>query len=85
MENISLPSIEEAGNIFLKARRLLPNTPIILGCERGFGRYKAKLDITALKAGFNGIAYPSDGIVTKAEKIGLRPRFSGACCAMGFK
>jgi len=85
MENIALPSIEEAGNIFLEARRLLPDTPIILGCERGFGRYKTELDIAALKAGFNGIAYPSEGIVTTAEKMGLRPRFSGACCAMGFR
>ena len=67
MENISLPSIEEVSNIFQQARRLLPDTPIILGCERGFGRYKAELDITALKSGFNGIAYPSEGVVEMAR------------------
>lgn len=85
MENVSLPTTEEAGNIFLKARRLLPETPIILGCERGFGRYKAELDIAALKAGFNGIAYPSEGIIEMAKGFGLKPHFSSACCAMGLR
>ncbi|MFZ3065803.1 MAG: radical SAM protein [Nitrospirota bacterium] len=85
MENISLPSIEEVSNIFQQARRLLPDTPIILGCERGFGRYKAELDITALKSGFNGIAYPSEGVVEMARELGLRSQFSFSCCAMGLK
>lgn len=85
MENISLPSIEQAGNIFLMARSLLPEIPIILGCERGFGRYKAELDIAAIKAGFNGIAYPSEGIVEMAREMGLKPQFSFSCCAMGLR
>lgn len=85
MENISLPSIEEVSNIFQQARRLLPDTPIILGCERGFGRYKAELDISAIKAGFNGIAYPSEGIVEMARGLGLKPQFSFLCCAMGLR
>lgn len=85
MENISLPSIEQAGNIFLMARSILPETPIILGCERGFGRYKTELDIAAIKAGFNGIAFPSEGIVEMARGLGLKPQFSFSCCAMGLK
>lgn len=85
MENISLPSIEQAGNIFLMARSILPETPIILGCERGFGRYKTELDIAAIKAGFNGIAFPSEGIVKMARGLGLNPQFSFLCCAMGLR
>lgn len=70
--------------VFLEARLLLPRTGIMLGCERPGGRHKERTDILALEAGLNGIAFPADGVVTRARELGLEPRFSTTCCAVPF-
>lgn len=83
MENAAPPSPQEMGEIFLRARMLMPRTPIFLGCERPAGDHKAATDKLALEAGLNGIAYPAEGTVALAKKMGLQPVFSELCCAIG--
>jgi len=79
MEDVRAPSPEDMAKIFMFARVSFPNTPILLGCERSFDAETEKL---AIKAGLNGIAYPSDGIVSFAKSLGLTPRFSEFCCSL---
>jgi hypothetical protein len=76
------PNAEEMGKIFKYTRKLFPSIPILLGCQRPVGEDKLKTDILALQSGLNGIAYPAEGIVTLAKKIGLKPQFSQMCCSL---
>jgi uncharacterized radical SAM superfamily protein len=71
--------------LFVEARIAFPDTPVLLGCARPEGREKRGIDEAALEAGFNGIAFPADGIVAAAERLGLRPVFSSDCCALIFR
>ncbi len=79
------PSPMEMGEIFLAARELLPKTPILLGCERPWGEHKEATDAMALQAGLNGIAYPAEGTIALAKKMGLKPKISEMCCALLFE
>jgi hypothetical protein len=76
------PSPDEIKEIFKRARRMLPSTPIYLGCMRPVMQ-KTEIDTLAIKSGFNGIAYPQDGIVNFSKRLGLTPRFSEYCCSIG--
>ncbi|MHB0867551.1 MAG: radical SAM protein [Thermoleophilia bacterium] len=82
MASATPPSPEAMGEIFLAARELMPTVPIMLGCERPPGEHKLLTDRLALKAGLNGIAYPAEGIITLARRMGLTPQLSELCCAM---
>lgn len=73
---------EEMGEVFQQARRLFPTTPVLLGCMRPPGEHKFQTDTLALKAGLDGIAYPSEGIVSMARQMGLEPQFSEMCCSL---
>lgn len=82
MENVKAPSPEKVREIFLFARQTFPQIPILLGCARPAGKYRMQVDKFAIDAGLNGIAYPSEGMVNYAMQQGLRPLFSGDCCAL---
>ncbi len=79
------PRPAELGNLFVKARRMFPRTPVLLGCARPAGSHKTETDALALKAGINGIAYPAEGIVELAGALGLKPGFSEHCCSLIFQ
>lgn len=76
------PPLSEIGPFFEQARKALPSTPVMLGCARPLGPDKLAIDQMALEAGFNGIAYPSEGIVEQARQVGLEPHFINACCGV---
>lgn len=82
MVGVTPPPIAEMAEFFALARRTLPDTPVMLGCARPMGRIKADIDRAALDAGFNGIAYPADGLVAYARARGLTPKFVDACCGV---
>ncbi len=85
MEAVVPPSPEAMGAVFAEARELMPDTPLLLGCERPWGLHKEKTDALALKAGFDGIAYPAEGTIAAAEGLGKRARRSEMCCALMFQ
>ena len=62
----------------------MPATPVMLGCARPLGRMKYEIDRLAIAAGFNGIAYPADGIIGEAENHELQPRLINACCGVSW-
>jgi len=76
------PPLSEIGPFFEQARQALPSTPVMLGCARPLGLDKIAIDQMALEAGFNGIAYPAEGIVEYARQLGLEPEFINACCGV---
>jgi uncharacterized radical SAM superfamily protein len=82
MEGVIPPSMEEIGGFFETARLSLPSTPILLGCVRPLGNIKIDIDKSAINAGLNGIAFPSEGIVGYAQDKGLEPSFINACCGV---
>ncbi len=79
-----LPSLDEIGSFFELSRRVLPETPIILGCARPMGSMKVEIDKMAIDAGLNGLAYPADGMVEYARKQGVEPDFVNACCGISW-
>jgi hypothetical protein len=85
MEGVTPPPPAEMGEVFLYARALFPTTPILLGCKRMYGGEGKEIEKVALMSGLNGIAYPSDGVVSFARKLGLKPHFSELCCALLFE
>ncbi len=82
MMGVTPPPLEEIGAFFVRARKALPSTPVMLGCARPLGDLKVAIDRLAVEAGLNGIAYPANGIVEYARQHGLQPQFISACCGV---
>jgi hypothetical protein len=82
MVDVTPPPVSEIGGFFALARRTLPATPVMLGCARPLGKVKAEIDLAAVDAGLNGIAYPAEGVVAYAQSCGLTPKFVDACCGV---
>jgi uncharacterized radical SAM superfamily protein len=82
MAKVVPPSLSEIGAFFQKTRKLLPSTPIMLGCARPMGTMKVEIDRLAVDAGLNGVAFPANGIVEYARQAGLHPQFVNACCGV---
>jgi uncharacterized radical SAM superfamily protein len=82
MEYLTPPSPLDIARVTLASRLMMQDTPVLLGCARPLGEHKSETDILAIKAGVNGIAYPSEEGYNYAKKIGLEIRFSEECCAL---
>ncbi|NNJ09548.1 radical SAM protein [Chloroflexales bacterium ZM16-3] len=82
MAGVRPPEIAEVADFFALARRALPHTPVVLGCERPLGDYKRAVDRLAIEAGLDGIAFPAAGAVAYARERGLEPQFIDACCGV---
>jgi hypothetical protein len=60
----------------------MPDIPLLLGCARPRGQHKIETDILAIKAGVNGIAYPSEEVCDFARELGLGFEFHQQCCSL---
>jgi len=76
------PAADDAGEIFLEARRRLPQQQVLLGCARPPGMHKRVTDAYAVMAGLDGIAFPADGVVAVTEAIGRPYHQEHACCSI---
>jgi len=85
MENIDPPSPIVVSKVMLAARFLMPNTPLLLGCACPRGPYKASVDVLSIRAGVNGIAYPSEEAYNLATKLGLKVKIYDECCSLLWK
>jgi len=81
-DDVAAIDTDEVRRFFRSARRRFPDTPLLLGCARPMGEVQRRIDAAALDAGFDGIAYPAEGTVTRAREMGLRPKFSELCCSL---
>ena len=82
MQTVPLPPLEAVEKIFITARRLLPNTPIALGCARPPGLYARQIERLAVDAGFNAIAYPARETVDYVQTLGLNVTYLETCCGI---
>jgi lipoyl synthase len=81
MEQVAPPKPADIARVAACARKMFPQTPIVLGCMRPKGKARVETDILALKAGVDGIAFPSQEAVKYAQEQGLGVCFSSYCCA----
>jgi uncharacterized radical SAM superfamily protein len=82
MVHVTPPPVEEITSFFAHARLTLPESPLMLGCARPIGQSKLQTDRAAVDAGFNGIAYPTEGIISYARQRGLQSKLINACCGV---
>lgn len=72
----------DVAKVFVAARRRIRHAPVQLGCVRPAGNHKLMTDAYAVMAGFDGIAYPAEGIVNLARAIGRPIEQEHACCSI---
>ena len=82
METAKTPPPEEVGRLAAIARIMNPDRRILLGCARPAIREKSEMESLALRAGINGMAYPSDATIELAKELGLETIFRDACCSL---
>jgi len=80
MEDVKPPKPIDIAKVLAAARMMFPRTPLVLGCMRPKGKHRARTDILAIKAGVNGIAFPTEKAIELAEKLGYTTSFSPFCC-----
>jgi lipoyl synthase len=78
-------AVDDVARVFVSARRSIEHAPVQLGCVRPHGWHKLMTDAYAVMAGFDGIAYPADGIVTLARAIGRPIEQEHACCSIALR
>jgi len=85
MEHIEPPSPIDVARVVLASRFMMPDTPLILGCIRPGARHKAESDVLSIRAGINGIAYPSQEGYDYAKNNSLEISFSEKCCSLMYR
>jgi hypothetical protein len=81
LETVSPPPSTDIARVLATARLMMPNTPVVLGCMRPKGESKKEIDVLAVEAGVNAIAFPAEEAVRLAESLGLEISFSSLCCS----
>ncbi len=84
MEGVHPPKPEDVAKVLTIARLMLQKTPVILGCMRPKGEYRARVDELALRAGVNAIAFPTEGAIKLVESLGYEITFSPVCCSQAY-
>jgi uncharacterized radical SAM superfamily protein len=82
MGHCTPPPVQTVEALFRKARALLPNTPILLGCARPIGDYARRVEKLAINVGFSGMAFPSQETVEYAISQGLDTQYHEICCGI---
>ncbi|MCX8175882.1 MAG: radical SAM protein [Candidatus Bathyarchaeota archaeon] len=81
MQNVTVNPLDVA-KVVAAARLVLPEVPVVLGCAKGKGLVKEKIEVLAFNAGVSGVAIPSKSIYKYARKKGYKVNFYGVCCAI---
>lgn len=76
------PDAAEVGRIFLEGRARIADREVLLGCARPAGMHKRTVDAYAVMAGLDAIAFPADGAVELATRLGRPVERQTACCSM---
>ncbi len=79
---VSPPGVDQVARFFAHARRELAEKPLVLGCARPGGRLREQYDLAAFKAGLDGIAFPSEGVIDAAYEGGSQVRIVESCCGL---
>lgn len=82
MEDVEGPETSELRALFHRARGLITDKPVYLGCARPAGERGNEIGRLALECGFDGIAFPSADVARRAEKLGRQPSYVESCCSL---
>ena len=82
MEHVKPPKPLDVARVMLAARILMPKIPLLLGCISPRGLYRIALEALCIKAGVNGIAYPSAEAFSIARRQGFRVKINETCCSL---
>jgi uncharacterized radical SAM superfamily protein len=85
MAETSHPSPLEIARLVARARLLMPETPISLGCERPRNKEGWEMERLAIRAGINRMAVWSDHALSEARRRGLKIRLQRTCCSVDFR
>ncbi len=85
MEKTKPPAPQDIARTVATARTMFPTTPLVLGCMRPKGKQRAETDVLALKAGVNGVAFPSQEAISYAQTHSYAVAFSAFCCAQIYR
>lgn len=80
MEKTTPPAAHHVARIIEKARTLMPEIPISLGCARERGN--VLMERLAIDAGINRMALPSEEALQRAKYYGLEIRYQKTCCSV---
>jgi lipoyl synthase len=80
MEKVTPPDAHLVARIIAKARTLMPETCINLGCARQRGN--TLMETLAIDAGVNRMALPSEEAILRAKFHGLEIRYQKTCCSV---
>lgn len=75
-------SAADCGRVFMQARQMLTNRPLLLGCARPPGMHRRITDAYAVMAGLDGIAFPADGALQVSQMTGRPAHQEHACCSV---
>jgi len=81
METTRPPKPIDIARVIVIAKLMFSETPLVLGCMRPRGKHRTETDVLAIKAGVNGIAFPSEKAIEFAERQGYNTVFSSFCCS----
>ncbi len=74
------PKAEDIAEIIAKARLMMPNVLMSLGCARQRG--DVELEKMAIDAGITRMAIPSEEAIEHARNYGLEIRYQKTCCSV---
>ena len=81
MADMEPPTPKAVCGVIIRARELMPETEISLGCARPRKSAQA-MEALALLAGVNRMALPADETLDLARKLGLEAQFRKTCCSV---
>ena len=76
------PSSQTVGEFLSRCRECLKDREIMLGCARPGGLHRSQTDLYAMAAGIDSIAFPADGSLAAALKLGIETKINYSCCSM---
>ena len=75
------PQPLDIAKVAAAGRTMFPYVPLLLGCMRPKGKSRGETDVYAIKAGVDGMAFPSEAAVEYAKSKGYQTAYSSYCCA----
>lgn len=81
MEQVTPPKPLDIAKVIAVARTMMPRTPIVLGCMRPKGNLRSDTEILAIRAGVDGIAFPTKKTVEFTQNHNYETTFSSFCCS----
>lgn len=76
------PPLGDVVTVMQTARSKLHDGRVMLGCARPHGLYRRSLDAYAVMSGLDSVAFPAEGAITLARRIGRPLVQNEACCSM---